>query len=349
MKKFRLIAGVIAMAFFAFSCNNDPEVPRGEFESGILFWNEGAFGANDGEVYHFDPTTAEVQSNLFERTNSRPFAGLIQEIVASEDKFYLVANTGKVEVVNASTFVSLGAVSEGLDISRSAVVANGKLYISDWGPYNASFQNPNSYVAVVNQTTGGTISKKIPVSSRPEGMWIVGDRLLVACAGAAKLEVISLAQETVVGSIEIQGNPVRFFEHSGALYLFSRNAQQVFLNRINTSTFTISNATAIPLPASTSRFALGESNDLYVITSSGWPSYNDAIAKLAINTGQVVQTSMYSGSGFYGIGFDPARKRIYVGDNNGFQGNGTVFVLDSNGQEVQTLEAGRGPAGFIFR
>jgi DNA-binding beta-propeller fold protein YncE len=349
MKKFRLIAGVIAMAFFAFSCSNDPDVPRGEFDSGVLIWNEGAFGANDGEVYHYNPTTAEVQSNLFERSNSRLFAGLIQEVVAFDGKFYLVANTGKVEVVNASTFVSLGAVSEGLDISRSAVVGNGKMYISDWGPYNASFQNPNSYVAVVNQTTGGTISKKIPVSSRPEGMLIVGDRLLVACAGAAKLEVISLEQETVVKSIEIQGNPMRFFRHNGILYLFSRNAQQIFLSKINGSTFEVINVTAIPLPGSTSRFALGESNDLYVITSSGWPSYNDAIAKLAINTGQVVQTSIYSGSGFYGIGFDPAMKRIYVGDNNGFQGNGTVIVLDANGQEMQTLEAGRGPAGFVFR
>ncbi len=349
MKKFRLFSGVIAMAFLAFSCYNDPEVPKGEYDSGILIWNEGAFGANDGEVFHLNANTNEVQNNVFERANSRPFAGLIQEVVASEGNFYLVANTGKVEVVNSSTFVSLGSVNEGLDISRSAVVANGKLYISDWGPYNASFQNPSSYVAVVNQTTGGTISKKIPVSSRPEGMSIVGDRLLVACAGAAKIEVISLEQETVVKSIEVQGTPVRFFRHNGVLYLFSRSAQEVFLNKINVSTFEVIGVTTFPLPASTSRFALGEANDLYVISSSGWPSYNDAIAKLEINTGQVVQASIYSGSGFYGIGFDPAKKQIYVGDNNGFQGNGTVIVLDANGREVKTLEAGRGPAGFIFR
>lgn len=337
------------MVFFAFSCNNDQEVPKGEFESGVLIWNEGAFGANDGEVYHFNPTTTDVQRNIFERTNSRPFAGLIQEVVASADKFYLVANTGKVEVVSSGTFTSLGAVSEGLNISRSVVVANNKLYISDWGPYNASFQNPDSYVAVVNQITGGAISKKIPVSSRPEGMWVVGDKLMVACSGAAKIDIISLTQETVEGSIAIQGSPVRFFEHGGALFLFSRNAQEVFLNRINTSNFTLNSVTAIPLVASTSRFAIGDSNDLFIITSSGWPNYNDAVAKVSLNTGQVSQASLYSGSGFYGIGFDKSSKRIYIGDNNGFQGNGTVIIIDSNGQQVQTLEAGRGPAGFIFR
>jgi hypothetical protein len=237
----------------------------------------------------------------------------------------------------------------GLDISRSAAVAGNKLFISDWGPYNPSFQNPDSYVGVVNQTTGGNIAKKIPVSSRPEGMWVVGDRLLVACTAASRMDLISISQESVVGSLEVQGRPLRFFEKSGILYLFSRNAQQVFLNRINTSTLTIDVVTTIALPGSTGNFALGNQDDLYVLTSSGWPNYNDTVAKITFSTGQVAQKELYTGSGFYGLGFNQMSNRLYIADNNGFQGNGTVIVLDANGQQVKTLEAGRGPAGFIFR
>jgi hypothetical protein len=60
----------------SFACDPvSPETPSGEFEDGVLIVNEGAFGANDGEIYHYDPESGEVQPDIFERKNNRPFAG----------------------------------------------------------------------------------------------------------------------------------------------------------------------------------------------------------------------------------------------------------------------------------
>ncbi|WP_373495220.1 DUF5074 domain-containing protein [Aquiflexum sp.] len=190
MNQFRLLTALCALALCAVSCTDDgPEIPLGEFEKGVLIINEGAFGANDGEVYHYDPVSGDIKNDIFESKNGRPFAGLIQDIVELEDRMYLVANTGKVELVDPKDFASLGAVDADLVNSRSLAVANQKLYISDWGPYDPSFQNPDSYIAVVNGLNGGTVSEKIPVPSRPEGLIVAGNFLYVACAAAKNFKL----------------------------------------------------------------------------------------------------------------------------------------------------------------
>jgi hypothetical protein len=95
------------------------ERPLGVYDTGILILNEGAFGANDGEVSHLNTSTGLLTFNLFEKANARPFAGLLEDLVLEEDRLYLIANTGKVEVVQPGDFKSIGAVDKALDQPRS--------------------------------------------------------------------------------------------------------------------------------------------------------------------------------------------------------------------------------------
>lgn len=347
MKNVRLSLLLILAAFGFWACDNEgPQIPLGEFERGVLIVNEGAFGANDGEIYHYTGE-GDVSTDIFENANNRPFAGLIQDVIEHEGRTYLVANTGKVEVVDTRDFSSLGAVSEGLDITRSLAVYQDKLYISDWGSFDANFNSPDSYIAVVNSLNGGAISKKIEVSSRPEKMYLLGSRLLVA--NAQNMDVVNLETETLASTVEIKGNPAKFIRFEGNLYLYARDAANIYLHRINTNNFTIQSTTEISLAGATSNMTLGRSGEAYVVTSSGWPDYDDAVAKISLSQPQVIDASIYRGSGFYGIGFHPEENRVYVADNNGFQANGTVIILDESGSEIRTLAAGRGPSGFVFK
>jgi hypothetical protein len=350
MNKLRLLTALWVIGFFVISCTDDgPEIPLGELEQGVLIVNEGAFGANDGEVFHYDPASGDVKANIFESKNGRPFAGLIQDLVEAEGRTYLVANTGKVEVVDPKDFASLGAVDSDLNISRSIAVANQKLYISDYGPYDANFNSPNSYVAVVNGLNGGTVAKKIPVASRPEELIVAGNFLYVACAAAKKLQVISLATDAVTSSQDVEGTPSKLRIIDGRLYLFARDAGNIYFHEINRNNFNIQTTIKIPLANATSNFAMGDGGDVFVITSSGWPDYNDAVAKVSLNTAQIVNPSLFTGSGFYGIGFHAENKVIYIGDNNGWQGNGTILIINGAGQQIKKLDAGRGPSGFMFK
>ncbi|MFD2203628.1 YncE family protein [Shivajiella indica] len=350
MKNIKTIVLGIFFLFGLFSClDESDQISRAKFEGGVFIMNEGAFGSNDGEVYYYSPNSGEIKSNIFEATNGRPFAGLIQDLVLSEEKLYLVANTGKVEIVDPIDFSSIGTVIDGLDITRSLVTANQKIFISDWGPYDDNFNSPNSYIAVVNNLNGGIISKKIQVSSRPEKMFVSDNKIFVGTTSGKKLEVISLDAESVIFSKDVEGVPDGFFELGGNLYLYAYDEANVYFHLLDRISGNIENTYTLPLKNATSKFILTEGGEMLIITSTGWPDYKDAIARVSLSNRQVITESLYTGSGFYGIGYHPELKEIYVGDNNGFQGNGTVIVLDQNGQQLKTIAVGRGPSGFLVK
>ncbi|MCS5491881.1 YncE family protein [Algoriphagus limi] len=339
----------LSLALTLFSCmENDPERPLGEYDTGILIMNEGSFGANDGEVFHLNPSTGMIKTNIFEKANSRPFAGLLEDINYENDNLYLVANTGKIEIVNPGDFTSLGAVTSDLDQPRSLTVNSGKLFISDYGPYDENYGTPNSYIAVVRNTLGGSVTKKIPVSRKPEDLISFGKYILVAGSEEGKVEVIDTEKEEVIKIIEVAGKPAVFYEAAGKIWLYSTGSDEVYFYSFHLDNFTLATTNIFPIPNATGKIAFGNNDIMYLLTSSGWPDYNDGIAQVSV-LGPELNPNWYSGSGFYGIGFDTTRGELYVANANGFQGNGTITVLDENGNELQTFESGRGPSGFLMR
>lgn len=341
--------GGLALIFLLFACDESGnERPLGAYDTGVLILNEGAFGANDGEVYHLDPATGTMKENVFEAENNRPFAGLLEDIVLEEDRLYLVANTGKVEIVNPGDFKSFGAVIGELDQPRSLATARGKLFISDYGPYDASYNTPNSYVAVVSDLDGGIVKKKIEVSSKPEDLYSVGKYVFVAGSEEGKIEIIDAETETIAKTIEVSGKPVQFFEARGDLWVYSYDAEMIYFQSFHLDNLTKQNSQELPLANATSRIALDEEDRIYIITSSGWPDYSDGITIYSLFDSTFIP-DWKTGSGFYGIGYDLERQEIYVSNSKGFQGNGEVIIYNKSGAEVKKMEVGRGPSGFVFR
>lgn len=341
--------GALALIFLLFACDESgTERPLGAYDTGILILNEGSFGANDGEVFHFDPATGTVKTNVFEAENNRPFAGLLEDVVLEEDRLYLVANTGKVEIVNPGDFKSRGEVIGDLNQPRSLATSRGKLFISDYGPYDASYNTPESYIAVVSGLDGGAVKKKIEVSNKPEDLFTVGRYVFVAGSEEGKIEIIDAETEAISKTIEVTGKPVQFFEQRGDLYVYSYDAENIYFQSFHLDNLTKKEFRELPIANATSRIALGEDDRIYILTSTGWPDYNDGVAVVSLFDTTLIP-SWKTGSGFYGIGYDQDRQEIYVSNAKGFQGNGEVTVYNKSGAPVKTMEVGRGPSGFVFR
>ncbi len=339
----------VALLIVTFSCSdNGGEKPLGKYDSGVLIMNEGNFGTNDGEVYHLDPSTRTLTKNIFELENNRPFAGLLEDMVLEEGRLYLVANTGKVEIVNPGDFKSTGSVIGDLNQPRSLATASGKLFISDYGPYDASYNTPDSYIAVVSGLDGGTVKKKIEVSDKPEDLFGNGKFVWIAGSEEGNIEIIDADTETLVKTIDVPGRPVLFFEQNGEVWLYSVDSDQVYFLSLNLSGQTVKETKTFNVANATSRIAVGEDDKLYLVTSTGWPDYQDAVAVVSIVSNSV-DADWTTGSGFYGIGYDKVRQEIYLANSNGFQGNGSVVVFGRDGTEAGNMEMGRGPSGFLFR
>lgn len=341
--------GALALIFILFACNESGnEKPLGKYDTGVLILNEGSFGTNDGEIFHLDPTTGAIIENVFETENSRPYAGLLEDAVLEEGRLYLVANTGKVEIVNPGDFKSIGAVIGDLNQPRSLATAKGKLFISDYGPYDASYKTPDSYIAVVSGLDGGTVKKKIEVSNKPEDMFTSGKYVFVAGSEEGKIEIIDADTEVISKTIEVEGKPVQFFEQKGDLWVYSFDSDKIYFQSFHVDNLTKKESRTFDIPNATSRIALGEDNRMYILTSTGWPDYEDGIAVVSLFDTTLIP-NWKTGSGFYGIGYDQERQEIYVSNSNGFQGNGEVIVYNKAGAEVKNMEVGRGPSGFVFR
>ncbi|MDN3688798.1 YncE family protein [Cyclobacterium jeungdonense] len=330
------------------SCGTDPvEIPRGAYEKGVLVINEGAFGANDGEIYHYDTETGEVESSIFEKTNARPFAGLIQNMRSFGAYHYLVANTGKVEIVRSSDFMSVGAVEGELLNSRSLVASGEKLFISDWGAYDEAWNNPDSFIAVVNDLEGGSIANKIDIASRPEGLIISGNRILVACQQDQVISVLNPENETVEKTVPVSGTPFYFFEYANHTYLYANDAENVYVHQIDPVTFEVDETHTFGVANSiyNGNFAHSGGGELFVISNQ---ANEDVVIKLSLSTGTVVEERFYSGNNFYGLGYDEATQTLFIGEHAGWQGNGSVLRVNSAGELIDQLPVGRGPSGFYF-
>jgi len=239
-------------------------------------------------------------------------------------------------------------VDKGLDQPRSVATARGKLFISDYGPYDANYNTPSSYVAVVQGLDGGEVKKKIPVSSKPEDLYAFGSYLFVAGSEGKKVEVLDANAELPFKTLEMPGQPVQFFELNGDLWVFCYDAQKVYFVSISKSGLTQKEIRTFPIAQATGRIAQGDTDTFYVLTSSGWPDYRDGISVVNIGSGTLV-SDWKKGSGFYGIGYDSDRQQVYLANAKGFQGNGEVLVYQKSGTEVGKLTVGRGPSGFLFR
>ena len=337
----------LVLLLVAFSCQNGSEKPLGKYETGVLIMNEGNFGTNDGEIFHYNPSLRALTGQAFELENKRPFAGLLEDMVLEEGRLYLVANTGKIEIVDPATFKSLGAVTSNLDQPRSLATASGKLFVSDYGPYDANYQTPDSYVAVISGLDGGSVQKKIEVSDKPEDLFVSGKNVLVACS-SGKVEVIDADAETLTKTLSIPGKPVQFIEYGGKLWVYSYDQTKVYFHGIDLSTLQVAEMKSRALPKATGRIALGDEGQVYVVTSTGWPNYEDAIALISLESEQII-ADWKKGTGYYGIGYDPQRQEVYLANAKGFQGNGEVVIYQKNGTQVLSMEVGRGPSGFLFR
>lgn len=340
----------LACIFAAYSCTEkNIEQPLGAYQTGILILNEGAFGANDGEIYHLEPASGFLKANVFETVNNRPFAGLLQDIVIESERTYLVANTGKIEIVNSGDFKSRGAIVAELNQPRSLVVNGSKLFISDYGPYDANYNTPDSYVAVVNSLDGGIVSKKIKISSKPKDLFAVGKNILVAGSEEQEIHVIDVQSETLSQTIEVLGDPNQFFNLGSQLWVFAPAAQKAYFHRISTTDFKIMETVSVDIAGATGKMTLGNDAIIYFLTSTGWPDYEDTVAKISLTNTSQNQSNFITGSGFYGVGFDPNRRELYLANAKGFQGNGDVTSYDESGKKLKTLDVGRAPSGFKVR
>ncbi len=348
MKKTTLfILSWAILALLVSSCSKTEPVPKGEFATGVFIVNEGNFSEANGSVGFYNVSTNEAKQDIFAEVNGVATGGLIQSVYFYANMAFIIDQLGnRIEVVEAETFKSIATINEGLSTPRYMTVANGKGYVSNWGPFDQNYDLPDSYVAVIDFATF-TVSKTIPAGNGTEGMFTYNNAVLAANSYAATIQEIDAGTDAITRTFEVAEGPVGFAEDKdGKVWVLSNSFfSGSALTQLDITTGSV--LKSFPVGASAKSLTINAAGDqLYYLSA---PFLADAAVKtLSIDAAEDAGSALITAANLYGLGIDPKTGIIYVGNHNGFQGNGTVLRYEGS-TLLDSFAAGVAPNGFVFR
>lgn len=347
MKLIKTITLLSMAIFMAASCSETDENPVGEFSKGIFVVNEGNFSDANGSIGFYHESNKVATQDIFEKANGTAVGGLIQSIYFYDDRAFIIDQLGnKIYVVNAGTFELITTIEDGLSTPRYMVVAQGKAYITNWGQFDANYNLPDSYVSVFDLTTYEE-EATIKTDNGSEGLFSFGGMVYVANSYSNTIDIIDPASTQVESQIEVAAGPLSFVEDkNNKVWLLSSS----YINGSALSQIDLATEEVIKT------FKVGDSAKSLQINSSGEELYylsapygvEASVYKLAITANENSTTPVLTGPNLYGLGVHPTSGLLYIANNNGFQGNGTILIYDE-GELLDNFASGVGPNGFAFR
>ena len=215
MKINKLLA-IIALGGILFtSCSDDntPDLPKGDYDHGILISGEGS-GPSTGSVSYVSEDLTISENLIYKKVNNGELGIYLQSMAFDDDRaFIVVDNQNTITAVDRYSFEKVGSLTTNLEAPRYMTVANDKGYVTNWGTTEA-------FIAVYNMNDYSFI-KKIIIGSGPERVLERNGKLYVSHKGGFGtnniISVIDIATDNVE-EIEVNNNPDEmFFDNSGNL------------------------------------------------------------------------------------------------------------------------------------
>ena len=344
--KYLVLTGAL-LAFIVTGCSTTEKKPLGEFATGIIIINEGNFSDSNGSIGFYNESTEVVSDDIFNQANGVSPGGIIQSVYFYENLAFIIDQAGnRIEVVEAETFKAVATIDQGLTTPRYMVISNGKGYVSNWGNYDANYNLPESYVAVID-LTGFSVSKTIKTDNGSEGLIIFGGDIYVANSNSNTVELINTTNDIVTGTISVATGPRGFAEDkNGKVWVLSSELfANSALSQLDLSSEQVLKSFIIGSSAKSLNIN-GTGDQLYYLSA---PYGADAEVKtVSIDATEDATVALIVAPNLYGLGVDPITGIIYLGNHNGFQGNGTIIRYDGDTM-LDNFAAGIAPNGFIFR
>ncbi|TAF67804.1 MAG: hypothetical protein EAZ55_01935 [Cytophagales bacterium] len=355
----RPLSGFFILVLLAFNaCKQPDNAPP--ITGTVLVTNEGNFSQGNGEVSLLNPQTREIANAAYTARNGGLPGGLVQSLTIHNGKAYIAVGSSnntndKIEIVEANNLQKITSVTSNatskIIIPRYAAVANNKLYVSNWGNYDASFNSPNSFIAVID-LSNNTLIKNISVGSRPEGIVVVQDKIYVANQKANTVSIINPSTDAVETTINTPKNPTQIVVDTENNLWVMCNDGNGKLIKIDTKTNTLAIEQTYALSTFSTNGKIGISPDkkkIYFVASEAFPSKKTNIYSVDITNFIPANPVLFlSAESIYGLGIDPNDGSVYVGFAPSFSGAGTVKRYQADATEVSTHTAGIAPNGFAF-
>jgi DNA-binding beta-propeller fold protein YncE len=351
MKPICYFLPIFAILLLIAGCDKNNEIkPAGEFSNCVFIINEGPFSAGTGTISAFDRDSLRVTPDLFETINGRPLGNIVQSLtVFNEKAFIVVHKANKIEVVNQTDFKSVATIN-GLALPRYFIGLNqNRGYVSCW----------DSSVKVINLTDYSVLAS-ITTDSGPDEMVLAGDYLFVINSGGlgndSTVTVISTNDQEAVDRIVVGDNPYGIKKDvEGKIWVLCSGigwngfpkpgdspGKLVCIDPVNheiIKEFNFPDTLKHPNNLTIN----GTGDTLYYNHPAG--IFTFPVSGTSLNAQPLIPGNTL----YYGLGYDPVEKMIYVADALDYAQNGWVYrYLASDGTPIDSLQVGILPNGFCF-
>ncbi len=342
----RILFCVTASVLLFVSCKKDiPPVSEksttiSQGNNGVYITNEGNFQFGNAMVSYYADGMTDAVEDLFQPANHRPLGDVCQSIYLFNRKVYIIVNnSGKIEVVNPSTFVSTATIS-GLKSPRYFLpVSNSKAYISDM------YANAISVVDLNSNTVTGTI----PCPGQTQELLLAYGKVFVTNEHSNKLYVINSSNDMISDSIIIgYGSNSIVEDKNSKLWILCAGKSgnpKASLHRINPVDNTIEYSWSFDKKTDSPwRLNINGGRDILYFLNKN--CYGMAVTDTLLPSTELIASN---GRNFYGLGINPNNGNIYISDAIDYVQRGKVYIYKPDGNVVTNFLAGIIPNSFYFK
>jgi DNA-binding beta-propeller fold protein YncE len=256
--------------------------------------------------------------------------------------YIVVNNSGKIEVIDPSTFVSKATIENLKSPRNMASVNDTKAYVTSLS---------SDSVTIINLTSN-TVSGYINVRRTSESIVAAGGKVFISnWAGGKEVMVIDGVYDTVVDSIQVGAEPESMvIDRNGRLWVLCNGGyarkDNAVLYEINAATNRIEEKFIFPsIDNSPTCLAIdGFGETLYYIDNGIWQM---DIGSTSLPVTHIIEQA--PGQYYYKIAINPLNGDILVTDAVDFSQLGNLYIYSIKGEFVTKQKAGIIPGAMSFR
>jgi DNA-binding beta-propeller fold protein YncE len=339
----------LSLLFVLISCKkkdpgpvNDGSLTASLKGKGVFILNEGSFRVGNGSLSFYSYDTDSLYNDVFFKVNDRPLGDIPNSMSIREDKaFIVVNNSGKIEVVDKNSMLSLKTITGLISPRNILVISNDKAYVSSLYSDSLAILNISDY----------SISGYIKLRRTSEKMVLYGNKAYISNWSYGKeILVINTQNDKIIDSIEVADEPESMvLDKNNKLWVlcsggyFSQNMAELLY--VNTATdkidkrFIFSSKKSYPtcLQINSGRDTLlYMDNDIWKmgITESSLPA-----EPFILN----------SGHSYYKLGINTDNNEIFLTDAVDYQQKGFVIRFKRGGSLIDSYHADIIPGSICFK
>lgn len=329
----------------------DKNRPAPADNSFIFIANEGSLGNGNASLSVYDPESGHIFNQIFSEINGQSLGDVFQSISGTGKQLYLaINNSDKIIVMDKASFKLLGTIH--VDKPRYMLaVPGGKMYVSSLFYPEINIVNPETFQNL------GKITVDYP---NTEGMLLLNGKVY-ACnwdTACNYIYEINPVTDQIMDRISIAGYAPQavVVDKNNKLWVMAGNVSKnkvASLTQIDPMSHTILKSFTFPQGAEMIKPVFNPGKDtLYFlgVNYNGEADYN-GLYRMAITANSLPVVPFIAAQPlqyFWGLGIDPERNQIYLGDPKGFIQQGTVSVYSPEGILLNRFNTGLGPGFFYF-